>query len=80
MKNTFKNRLQNVELIIGLLIILGFLVVAVIAPVLAPPTGDYPELPYIIPRDGYKDSPLPPNPDHPLGTLPDQYDIYYGII
>ena len=80
MKNTFRNKLQNVELIIGLLIILGFLVVAVIAPVLAPPTGDFPELPYIIPRDGYKDYPLPPAPDHPLGTLPDQYDIYYGII
>jgi peptide/nickel transport system permease protein len=80
MNNTLRNRLQNVELIIGLLIILGFLVVAVMAPVLAPPTGDYPELTYIIPRDGYKDSPLPPNPDHPLGTLPDQYDIYYGII
>jgi peptide/nickel transport system permease protein len=80
MKNTFRNRLQNIELIIGLLIILGYLVVAVMAPVLAPPTGDYPEFPYIIPRDGYKDLPLPPNPDHPLGTLPDQYDIYYGII
>ena len=50
------------------------------APVLSPPRGDFPELTYIIPRDGYKDFPLPPNPDHPLGTLPDQYDIYYGII
>jgi len=50
------------------------------APVLAHPTGDFPELPYIIPRDGFKDMPLPPNADHPLGTLPDQYDIYYGLI
>jgi len=60
--------------------ILGFLGIAIMAPVLAPPTGDFPELTYIIPRDGFKDYPLPPNPDHPLGTLPDQYDIYYGII
>ena len=73
-------KFQNFELIFGLLMILGFLGIAIMAPALAPPTGDFPELTYIIPRDGFKDSPLPPNPDHPLGTLPDQYDIYYGII
>jgi len=73
-------KLQNFELIFGLLMILGFLGIAIMAPALAPPTGDFPELTYIIPRDGFKDSPLPPNPDHPLGTLPEQYDIYYGII
>ena len=80
MKNKRRFKFQNLELIFGLLVILGFLAVAIMAPVLAPPTGDFPELPYIIPRDGYKDFPLPPNPDHPLGTLPDQYDIYYGLI
>ncbi len=73
-------RLQNFELIFGLLMILGFLGVAIMAPVLSPPRGDFPEFTYIIPRDGFKDYPLPPNPDHPLGTLPDQYDIYYGLV
>ena len=80
MNNKRRVKLQKFELVIGLLMILGFLGVAIMAPVLSPPRGDFPELTYIIPRDGYKDFPLPPNPDHPLGTLPDQYDIYYGII
>lgn len=80
MNNKRRIRLQNIELIIGLALILGFLGIALAAPVLAPPTGDFPELTYIIPRDGYKDYPLPPNSDHPLGTLPDQYDIYYGLV
>ena len=56
-------KLQNFEWIFGLLMILGFLGIAIMAPVLAPPTGDFPELTYIIPRDGYQDFPLPPNPE-----------------
>ena len=73
-------KFQIGELIFGSILILAFLVIAILAPIIAPPEGDFPELPYIIPRDGYKNLPLPPNPDHPLGTLPDQYDIFYGLI
>lgn len=73
-------RFQNGELIFGSLLIFGFLVVAIAAPMIAPPAGDFPDLPYIIPRDGFKGTPLPPNPDHPFGTLPDQYDVLYGLV
>ena len=70
----------NGELILGSFLILVFLGIAITAPIIAPPEGDFPEIPYIIPRDGYKNIPLPPNPDHPLGTLADQYDVFYGLI
>jgi peptide/nickel transport system permease protein len=80
MNNKRKVKLQNFELVFGLFMILGFLGIAIMAPVLSPPRGDFPELTYIMPRDGFKDYPLPPNPDHPFGTLPDQYDIYYGLV
>jgi len=80
MNNKQRSRFQNGELIFGSLLILGFLVVAIAAPMIAPPRGDFPDIPYIIPRDGFKGTPLPPNPEHPLGTLPDQYDVFYGLI
>jgi peptide/nickel transport system permease protein len=79
--NKKKNRkFQNGELIFGFILILIFLGIALAAPIIAPPAGDFPDIPYIIPRDGYKDIPQPPNPDHPLGTLPEQYDVFYGLI
>lgn len=62
----------------GLLIIAGFILVAVAAPILAPP--NQPD-PYKIPKV-YSPEPLPPSRDHPFGTSgpPGYYDIYYGVI
>ena len=77
MKNRLKRFFTNTELLIGILIILMFAVVAIAAPQIAPPEGDNP---YYLPRDGYKGIPQPPNENHPLGTLPRQYDVFYGII
>lgn len=64
--------------VLGLLLLLMFIAVAVLAPILAPPlhTND----PYRIPRDGYIAEPHPPSEDHPFGTTQGQYDIYYGVI
>jgi peptide/nickel transport system permease protein len=70
----------NGELLFGSFLILVFLAIAILAPVIAPPDGDFPEIPFFIPRDGYRGTPQPPNPDHILGTLPDQYDVFYGLI
>jgi peptide/nickel transport system permease protein len=75
-----KHILSNFELIFGILIILAFAVVALAAPQIAPPKPEEGESPYYLPRDGYKGIPLPPNETHPLGTLPRQYDVFYGII
>ncbi len=70
----YRNPLSRV----GLFIIMGFLLVAVAAPILAPP--NYPD-PYKIPKV-YSPEPLPPSKEHPFGTSgpPGYYDIYYGVI
>jgi peptide/nickel transport system permease protein len=68
---------ENPTSFAGLALILFFVAIAVLAPYLAPPQGSNP---YIMPRDSLEATPNPPSPEHPLGTLPNQWDIYYGII
>lgn len=63
--------------IIGISIIIFYVVVALLCPVLAPPTGADP---YKIPRDRYFPTPQAPSEKHPFGTAEGQYDIYYGVI
>ncbi len=82
------NRMKKSPLsIVGLVIIASFIVLAFLAPVLAPPPhGDpavvsyNPNNPFIIPKYGYSLDPDPPSEKHPFGTTPGQYDIYYGVI
>jgi len=74
MKRLFKNPLT----VIGVVIILLFMFLAIFAPTLAPPPK--PEDPYLMPHDGWKTTPSPPSAEHPFGTLPQQYDILYGVI
>jgi len=69
---------QNPISLVGLIIILSFLIIAIIAPWLAPPKAGY--SPYEIPRDGFSSIPSPPSEKHPFGTAQGQYDIYYGVI
>lgn len=64
--------------ILGTLIVLFFVVIAIFAPVIAPP--QIPSQPYLIPRDGFQAQPSPPSAAHPLGTTQGQYDIFYGVI
>lgn len=64
--------------IIGATIMLFFLVIAVLAPVLAPPQWE--NEPYRIPRYGFSPTPKAPTPENPFGTTEGQYDIYYGVI
>lgn len=72
-----KRFLKNPLTIIGLVIIIFFGLVAVFAPVIAPPQGADP---YRIPHTGWKMAPSPPSEQHPFGTLEQQYDIFYGIV
>jgi peptide/nickel transport system permease protein len=74
LKRLFKNPLT----IIGLAIILFYVFLAVFAPILQPPPN--PSDPYQIPHEGWKMTPSPPSAKNPLGTMPSQYDILYGII
>ena len=73
-----KALVRNPVSIAGTLLVIFFIVLAILAPVLAPPP--IPSLPYQIPRDGFEAEPKPPGPGEPLGTTQGQYDIYYGII
>ena len=63
--------------VIGVAIIVFYIVIALLAPVLAPPVGSDP---YKIPRERYEATPQPPSEKHLLGTAEGQYDIFYGVV
>ncbi|MFC2106419.1 ABC transporter permease [Candidatus Bipolaricaulota bacterium] len=63
---------------VGFFLLFAFVVIAVIAPWIAPP--QYAHEPYRIPRDGYWAEPKPPSEAHILGTAEGQYDIFYGVV
>ena len=69
---------ENPLSIAGLTIVIFFTIIAIMAPVLAPPRPG--RDPYMIPRYGYTPEPQPPSPEHPFGTTQGQYDLYYGVI
>lgn len=71
--------LKNPLSLIGLIILLGFALVAIFAPVLATPEA-YQLSPYDTPRSGFWQTPQPPSPEHLLGTTQGQYDIFYGLV
>jgi peptide/nickel transport system permease protein len=63
--------------VLGLLIVAGFVLLALAAPYLAHPTE---RDAYMIPHDGYASDPRPPGPGHPFGTTEGQFDLFYGVI
>jgi peptide/nickel transport system permease protein len=75
----FRDRvLSSPSLVAGALIVLLFAAVALAAPLIAPP-GETDSV-YWMPRHGYDPTPRPPQPGHPLGLLPEQYDGLYGLV
>ncbi len=74
---TAKRFLRNPLSVIGLSLIVIFGVIAILAPVLEPPTN---RDPYKIPHNGYRIEPSPPSAAHPLGTTQQQYDMLYGLV
>ena len=73
-----RSLLRNPLSVTGTVLVLAFVVVAILAPVLAPPK--YPTTPYRIPRDGFSAQPKPPDAEHRFGTTEGQYDIFYGVV
>jgi peptide/nickel transport system permease protein len=73
-----KALIRNPVSITGTVLVILFILVAILAPVLAPPP--IPSLPYQIPRQGFQAEPQPPSAQDPLGTTQGQYDIYYGVV
>ncbi len=70
--------LRNPASITGTALVTLFALVAIFAPLIAPPapSGN----PYIIPRVSFVAEPLPPGSGELLGTTQGQYDLFYGII
>lgn len=67
--------------IIGFAIISFYVVMAILAPVLAPPGhpsqgGDEMKMW----KEGYREEPTPPGAKHPFGTTRGQWDLFYGCI
>jgi peptide/nickel transport system permease protein len=67
--------------LVGGAIIVFFIMLALLAPVLAPPGdpsqgGDW----LMMPKSGILLIPQPPSAAHPFGTIEGQYDLYYGCV
>jgi len=91
LKFTLRRIRQSPLSIVGMAIITFYVIIAILAPVLAPPVFKHD--PYDIFRDGFWAEPKPPGTPvkdpmarkagwtvHYFGTAEGQYDIYYGCI
>lgn len=66
--------------VLGLVLVLFFLLVAALAPVLAPPLNPDDPWPFRNHTQGFLRQPLPPGPEIPLGTTPQIQNMpQYGI-
>ena len=75
---TLKKLIKNPLAVFGFCFIAFFIIIAIIAPRIAPPEYSY--NPYRIPRYGYSSEPRPPSSEHIFGTTQGQYDIFYGVV
>lgn len=74
-----KKLVKNPTSLLGILLLLGFMIVAIFTPNIAPPPANSRD-PYMIPHDGFSTEPQRPSAEHYLGTTEGQYDIFYGVI
>ena len=79
MKKVLKRLLKNPTSLLGIILLLGFVLIALFAPVLAP-VPERARDAYMIPRDGFGSTPQAPSEEHIFGTTEGQYDIYYGVV
>lgn len=75
-----KKLLRNPLSVIGLVLLLGFVLIAIFAPWIAPTPETYKREPYRVPRYGWGSEPSPPTKEHPMGLTQGKYDVFYGII
>lgn len=74
-----KKLLRNPTSLIGILLLVGYMLIAIFAPYIAPPPENSRD-PYMIPRDGFFSEPGSPSDEHIMGTTEGQYDIFYGVV
>jgi peptide/nickel transport system permease protein len=77
-RRRLKKLFMNPTALLGCVLLAFYLLVAVLAPVLAPPSD--PQNPYIIPRLGFLTEPQPPSAEAIFGTTEGQYDIFYAVV
>lgn len=65
--------------LIGLLLLIFFAAIAVLAPVIAPVPDDSHD-PQMMPKFGISTLPETPSEEHPFGTTNRQNDIFYGVV
>lgn len=70
---------RNPVSLLGVVILVAFVLVAIFAPMLAPPQS-FQLSPYDTPRAGFLATPMPPSRDALFGTTQGQYDIFYGVV
>ncbi|MGE5571640.1 MAG: ABC transporter permease [Bacillota bacterium] len=75
-----KKLVRNPLSMLGLILLTGFVVVAIAAPWIAPTPERYRDEPYRIPRYGWGSTPTPPSREHPMGLTQGQYDVFYGVV
>ncbi len=75
----FLKLVKNPTSLFGMILLVLYTLVAILAPVIAPKEPRARD-PYMIPRDGFTTEPQLPSSEHLLGTTEGQYDIFYGII
>jgi peptide/nickel transport system permease protein len=91
LKFTLKRVRKSPLSMVGIIIVSFFIILAILAPVIAPPVD--PKDPYAIWHDGYAPTPRPPGSEvldsfprskgwtvHYFGTAEGQLDIFYGCI
>jgi peptide/nickel transport system permease protein len=75
---TFIKVIKNPLGIAGVILVLFWLVVAVLAPVICPPKNQ--REPYTIARVGFSSLPKAPTEKAIMGTTSGGYDIFYGVV
>jgi peptide/nickel transport system permease protein len=78
-KFTARQLVRNPLSLAGVVIIAIFVIIAILAPFIAPVPEGHRDA-YMIPHEGYSMTPQPPSEAHIFGTTQGQYDIFYGVI
>jgi len=88
-KRVLRKILRNPSAVLGFVLLAFFIVVAIIAPVIAKPlnpmmldeNGNPTKLdnPYIMPIISWSSEPVPPSAEHPFGMIQGR-DIFYGVV
>jgi peptide/nickel transport system permease protein len=79
MKNALRILKRRPMSLLGVGLIGFFALVALSAPLIAPPEKNARDA-YLIPQDGYSPDPVPPTKAHVFGTTEQQYDLFYGMV